>query len=295
MLNAPKVAQPLFDQFAPAFRQRTFSRMQWMVLGAILLRGRRTFTRILFVLMGLVQGHFCTFYRLFSRPRWSCWKVGRILARLIIEAVPPDQPIVVLTDTTVSEHPGRQVYGKGKHRDAVRSSHSFTAWMWGHKRVVLAIAMTIPFVNRRWALPVLIALYRPESINQQEGRRHKTPAQLARGLMRVLLGWFPEKRFVFVGDGEFSSHQTARFASRHRKQLTYVGRFYGNANLYDLPPEYSGNGRPRVKGEKQPTPQNIVAQEHAPYDTAVAWYGGEQRKVALRERRVIGTSRGTAW
>lgn len=282
MFSAPQVAQPILDQFAPVFRPRTLARMQWMVLGAILLRGRRTFTRILILLASLVQGHYSTFYRLFSRPRWSCWKAGRILAHLIIEAVPLCEAIVVLTDTTVSEHPGRKVYGKGKHRDAVRSSHSFTAWLWGHKRVVVAIAVTIPFVNRRWALPVMVALYRPESVNQQEGRRHKTPAQLARGLMRVLMGWFPEKQFIFVGDGEFSSHETARFARKHRRQLTYVGRFYADANLYEPPPAYSGKGRPRVRGEKQPAPQDVVAQGDAPYHTSVAWYGGEVRQVALR-------------
>ena len=42
-------------------------------------------------------------------------------------------------DDTVDEHRGKKVYGKGCHRDAVRSPHSFTAYRWGHKWVVLAI------------------------------------------------------------------------------------------------------------------------------------------------------------
>lgn len=143
MFPLPRVTQKLFEEFAPVFRKRTAKRMQWLVLGAIVLRGRRTFTRILRLLCGLVPGHFLKFYRLFSRPRWSSWKAGRILARLIIESAPLGEPIVVQCDTTVSEHPGRCVYGKDKHRDAVRSSHSYTAWRWGHKRVVLAVALSI--------------------------------------------------------------------------------------------------------------------------------------------------------
>ena len=31
----------------------------------------------------------------------------------------------------MTQHPGKKVYGKGKHRDAVRSSHSYTAFRWG--------------------------------------------------------------------------------------------------------------------------------------------------------------------
>ena len=50
------------------------------------------------------------------------------------------QGVVYLAgDETVTEHPGRKVFGKGRHRDAKRSSHSFVAHLWGHKWVVLAI------------------------------------------------------------------------------------------------------------------------------------------------------------
>ena len=47
-------------------------------------------------------------------------------------------------DDTVTEHPGPQVYGKGCHRDPVRSTHSFTAFRWGHKWVVLALLVRFP-------------------------------------------------------------------------------------------------------------------------------------------------------
>ncbi len=50
--------------------------------------------------------------------------------------------------------------GKGCHRDPVRSTHSYTAYRWGHKWVVLAILVKFPFASRAWALPVLAALYR---------------------------------------------------------------------------------------------------------------------------------------
>lgn len=280
MFQPPKAARPVFQKLAPAFSERIGRRMQWLVLGAILVPGCRSLTRILVLVTGLVEGHFSSFYRLFSRPHWSCWKLGRLLAALVIELIPEDEAVVAICDTTVTEHPGDKVYGKGKHRDAVRSSHTFTAWLWGHKWVVLMLAVPIPLVSRRWALPVLVALYRPESVNQAERRRHKTPSDLARSLMRVLLAWFPQRKFILVGDGDFSSHETARFAHRHRKRLAFVGKFYADAALYSPPPPYCGHGRPRVKGDKRPSPQDLVAETKC-WAARVAWYGGKKRSVGL--------------
>lgn len=281
MLNPPRAARAIFGDFAPAFTARTGQRLQTLTLGAILVPGNRTFTHILAFLAGLVQGHYTSYYRVFSRAPWLWQKLGRILAALVIDLVPQNEPVFVLGDTTVTEHRGAKVYGKGRHRDAVRSSHSYTAYRWGHQWVALAIAVPlISVITRRWALPVLVALYRTQSVNEAEGRRHKTPSDLSRQLMHLLLTWFPGRKFIFVGDGDFSSHEMARFAHRHRKQLTFVGKFYADARLYDLPPTYSGNGRPRIKGDKRPQPQEVVAGA-TPWKARVNWYGGGRRQVGL--------------
>jgi hypothetical protein len=65
----------------------------------------------------------------------------------------------IVGDDTVTEHPGDKVYGKARHRDAVRTSHSYTTWRWGHKWVVLAVLVPFPFATRPWALPILATLY----------------------------------------------------------------------------------------------------------------------------------------
>jgi hypothetical protein len=64
-------------------------------------------------------------------------------------------------DDTVEEHKGKKVWGKARHRDPVRSSRSYTAFRWGHKWVVRSILVKFPWARRPWALPVLVALYRP--------------------------------------------------------------------------------------------------------------------------------------
>ena len=96
--------------------------------------------------------------------------------------------------------------------------------------------------------------------NRAAGRRHKTPSDLMRQLLCVLLRWFPARQFVFAGDGGYANHMLTRFARRYQKRLTLVSRFYADAALYAPPPRPKTNakGRPRVKGKKLPNPQEVV-------------------------------------
>jgi hypothetical protein len=109
---------------------------------------------------------------------------------------------------------------------------------------------------------------------------HKTPAQLLRLLLRLLLRWFPDRQFLFAGDQTYGSHEMARLAPRTRGRLHVVSKFSPKARLYEPPPPYAGHGRPRVKGAKRPTPQEVVAT--APrVRLNVAWYGGGRRDVEV--------------
>jgi hypothetical protein len=96
----------------------------------------------------------------------------------------------------------------------------------------------------------------------------------------VLLRWFPERQFVLAGDQNYGSHEMAMLTPRSRARLHVVSKFYPNANLYEPPPAYADNGRPRVKGEKLPTPQEVVATAQRTR-LNVAWYGGGRRDVAV--------------
>lgn len=281
MHSIPEAAEPLLREFAPAFTQPTYHRFVVLLLAAILTTGRRTVTNLLRTVGPLAPGHASSYHRVFCRRRWSCWRLARSLAGFLLRRWVPEGSVPLCGDDTVDEHRGTKVYGKACHRDAVRSTHSFTAYRWGHKWVVLSILVKFPFATRRWALPVLVALYRSKEWNQRHGRRHKTPSHLMRQLLAVLLQWFPERKFVFAGDGGYGTHELSRFAHRHRSRLTLVSRFYPDANLYAAPPARGRKvGRPRKRGRKQPRPAQIVKRSRRSRLT-VAWYGGGQRRVEI--------------
>ena len=321
MLLIPSFAHPLLDQFAPAFFHPTYQRFLVLTVAAILTTGRRTIVNLLRTVGDLQHGDPSSYQHVLSMRRWSMMTLARILIRIILDHFVGDGPVMLAGDDTVDEHRGAKVYGKGCHRDPVRSTHSHTAFRWGHKWVVLAILVPFPFATRAWALPVLVALYRPEAKAQGSTsrpqkkvkdkskakakrraktraevardasgrplRRHKTPPELMRQLLAVLIHWFPDRQFVIAADGGYATHALARFAHRHPRHVSLVSLFYPKANLYEPPPPVVGktNGRPRKKGDKLPSPAVVVGQ--SPRERLdVSWYGGGRRAVEV----VRGTS-----
>lgn len=280
-MHWPKAAEPLITAFSIAFTRPTFQRVAVLMFGAILSLRQRTVTALLMVVGPLASGHWSDFHRVLCLRVWSNWPLGRVLAALVLELIPADQPVVCPVDDTTPQHKGKRVYGKGRHHDACRSTHSHVVWVWGHKWVVLAINVQFPFATRPWALPVLCALYRPKELNTQEGHRHKTPIHLARQLTATLLHWFPERKFILVGDGGYASHELANFCYHHRRQVTLVSRCHPAANLYEAPPtRRARTGRPRLKGRKLPVPRRAVGKARRRRFT-VHWYGGQTRRVEL--------------
>lgn len=276
----PRAARALVETLGHAFRRATALRFGLLLAAALLTVGRHTVANLLRTLGPLVPGDPSSYRRVFSQRRWSSWRLARLLARWVIEHLAPDGPVTLAGDDTVDEHRGKKVYGKGRHRDPVRSTHSYTAFRWGHKWVVVAVLVRFPFTRRLWALPVLVALYRPPA----EGRRHKTPPELLRQLLRVLLRWFPQRQFVCAADGNYATHDLARLAARRPGRLTYLSHFYADAALYEAPPRpdprAKRKGRPRLKGRKLPPPADVVAWARR-RRLNVAWYGGGRRDVEV--------------
>ena len=275
----PPEARPLVAAFVFSFTNPTYQRFSTLLVGAVLTTGRRTVANLLRTLRHLAPGHRTDYQRVLSRAPWSGLALGCALTRLVLDRLVPDGPVCLVGDDTVDGHKGPEVYGKARHRDAVRSTHTNTAWRYGHKWVVLAVLVKLPFATRPWALPVLIDLYRSAEDDRARKRPHRTPARIMCGLLRLLLMRFPDRTFVFAGDSGYGTHEVARFCHRRRARLTLVSKLHPDANLFDPPPPYAGKGRPRVKGKRRPKPRAAVAAATAFTRLDVGWYGGGKRTV----------------
>jgi hypothetical protein len=267
----PPEALPILSELVPAFTQPIYRRFVTLTLAAVLTTGRRTIANLLRTLGELAPGHRTDYQRVLSRAPWSALGLGCALAGFILAHLVPDGPVVLVGDDTVDDHPGKKVYGKARHRDPVRSTHSHTAWRYGHTWVVLAVLLHFPFAARHWVLPVLVDLYRSVEDDRRRNRPHRTPAQLMCRLLRLMLIRFPDPSFVFVGDTGYGTHEVARFCHRHRGRLTLVSKLYPEANLFEPPPPYRGNGRPPVKGARRSKPSEAVSAAMRLKRLSVAW------------------------
>jgi DDE superfamily endonuclease len=287
----PAPVHAVFAPLAPALTRPTYHRLVLLALAAILTVGGRTIANLLRYLGALAPGHSSSYHRALSHRRWPFRRLVRRYIAAVLARFAPHGPVPVAGDDTVTEHPGAKVYGKGCHRDPVRSTRSFTAYRWGHKWVVLALLVRFPFCRRPWALPLMVALYRtppkddPSAPDHGRTRRaHKTPADLLGQMLRIVMRWFPDRTFVCAADGGYATHELAELAAAHPRRLTFVSKFYADANLFEPPPPYikgQSRGRPRVKGDELPKPAQVVHDTVKPPVHEVAWYGGERRRVEI--------------
>jgi hypothetical protein len=279
-MSLPAEARPLLEALSPVFTQPTLHRFVILLGSAILTTGRRTVANLVRTAAPLTKGHRTTYQRVLSSAEWSALHLACRLSRAVLAMIPADQPVILVGDDTVDGHPGRLVYGKARHRDPVRSSHGYTAWRHGHEWVVLAVLVRSPRANRPRAPPVLVDLYRGEEDDRERRRPHRTPARVMTTPLRVMLPWFPERKFVFVGDSGYGTHGMARFVRRHRAHLSLVSKLHPEANLFEPPPPYSGKGRPPVKGPRRPKPKQAAAGAELRTEE-VARYGGGRREVGV--------------
>jgi hypothetical protein len=280
MDSIPTLALPLFLEFAPALTQPTFRRAVVLVIAALLTTGRRTINNRLRTVGILAPGDPSSYRRVLSAAHWSGLRLAAALTRFVVRHFATGSVLRLVGDDTVDEQRGKKVYGKARHRDPIRSSHSYTTYRYGHKWVVVALLVRFPFGTRPWALPLLVVLYRSPKDNQARGRRQQTPTALVQWQLRLLLRWLPDRTFLFAGDSGDGSHELAWFAQQQGGRLALVSRFYPDANWYEPPPPYRGKGRPRGKGAKLPSPAQVVATA-ARTRLEVAWYGGGRRQVEV--------------
>ena len=275
----PAEAGRLIAALAPAFTTPTFRHVRLLLAAAFLTTGRRTVANLVRTVGALAAAHRTTYQRVPSSASWSGLHVGCLLGHFVLHRLVPAGRVTLIGDDTVESHPGRRVYCKARHRDPVRSSHSYTAWRYGHKWVVLAVLVRLPFATRPWALPIL---RRPVPRRRDRPSRRPTPPDPGRlDAPAAAVGLDPRSRPAI-----YLRRRCRLWHARPRSLRPPAPRPAGSgqqvaphANLFAPPPRYRGTGRPRVKGRPLPKPRAAVAQRRRFCLRTVGWYGGGTRRV----------------
>src|SRR5215208_2028037 len=167
--------------FAPVFvQQRTWSRAELLLIGAILAPGKRTVTSVLRIAGLSRERRFTNYHRVLNRAAWDARSAARLLLGLLIAAFVPAGPVVLGIDDTIERRRGRRIAAKGIYRDPVRSSRGHFVKASGLRWLRVMLSAPVPWVDCVRALPFLTVLAPSERYCRERGRRHKKLTDWAR-------------------------------------------------------------------------------------------------------------------
>jgi hypothetical protein len=289
--DVPSNLAAWLQPFKGGFTTPTWQYVQVLVMGAILVPGRRTVASALRV-MGLSQIlNFTNYHRVLNRNVWSSrWLSQRLLLRLVNAFFPDGKPVVIGLDDSIERRWGGSIKARGIYRDAVRSSRSHLVKVSGLRWLSIMALPEIPWAGRCWALPFLSLLAPSRRYWQEHKKDKREPKKLTdwarQGLIQVAR-WLPGRRIIAVGDAAFASIE---LLDDVRPWVTMITRLRLDAALYNPPPRRKPGtlGRPRVVGKRQPSLEKRFARSKTRWCRLVVtgWYG--------RGERTLDVASGTA-
>ncbi len=254
----PVLLQALFQLLQahrPAFRQeRTYQRSVGLVMGELFSFARHTVTQGLLAL-GITDGDWSAWYRLFSRPRFDETRLADCLLQETLEQVPPSEPYGVAMDGTTLHRSSLKMPGTSWLRDS-----RFSAFRPGIHRAQR-------FLHGAWLTPLqegfsraiplrFLPAFPPKAVPSAAAPRREWQAGLA------FLSWLrsgldqagrTQQLILALADGGFDVIELWRGLP---ERVILIVRTARNRRLFYLPqPEaHPGPGRPAEYGEQAPHP-----------------------------------------
>jgi hypothetical protein len=259
---------------------------QVLLIGTILVPGRRTVTAALRIMGLSAERQFQTYHRVLNRAAWSSWALSRTLLLLLVKTFVPTGPIICGLDDTIERRRGAKIKAKGIYRDPVRSSHGHFVKASGLRWLSLMLLAPIPWAKRTWALPFLTCLAPSERFYEEKARAHKKLTDWGRQMVMQLRRWLPERQLVIVADSSFAAILWLFQLSQLPGQIILIVRFRLDAALYEPAPKQrhpSQRGRTRKKGQRLPTLEQVAQNAKTKWQRVAIpdWYGEGRRIVEI--------------
>jgi hypothetical protein len=265
--------------YAACFQARSYATFQWLVLGWVQCLERRTLTAVALASGAVGVRHLSVFHRFFARAQWSLDAVGPVVFQQALRWLPADQPIYRLGDDTLARKQGKCVSLAAMHHAPLLSTARQPFFSFGHVWVVRAVGVPLPMGRGRgFALPILVRLYtgakrggradapaRPTTGKRRQvaeaahaARDRRTKLELLPEMVGVVAGWVPGRTCYLAVDSAYAG----RALLEHRPpNVEVVSRLRLDAALWAPAPERrpGQQGRPRRRGMRLPTPQQVAA------------------------------------
>jgi hypothetical protein len=266
----------LLQQFFSAFTAPGTQVFLALISGWVLCTARHTITGILPFADPKGQHAHDAFHRFLPDARWDMNALWKLLTVLLVKTFAAQGILELDLDDTLFHRSGRKVCGAGWWRDAVRSTRTHTVYAWGLNLVVLTLRVYPPWGGEPLGLPILMRLHR---------KGGDSLIDLAQGMLQQLAGWMPERAFRLHADGFY-----ATLAGRRLVRIHLISRMRRDAVLYEpLPatgPKKSKRGRPRTRGRRLSTPEQMAGRVRS-WRSVTTVERGKVRKRLIYARRVL--------
>lgn len=271
-VTLPGTLSRVLATFRPCFTAPTFETFAALVAGLVAQPVARTVCGML-TGAGLARvWHHCRAHRFFSMARWCPQQWGLLLAEVIVTALlPSGAAVTVAVDDTLFRRRGKKVHGVGWFHDGSAAGQAKLGF--GNNWVVVAIIVTLPFLTRPVALPVLAALAVKGGASKPD---------LARDLVDLIAEHFADRDVHIVADAAYGCGAFIGLGDG----MTMTTRAKTNAVFCHVAPPRTGKrGRPRLKGERVGTPADIASTARWK-TTGVSCYG-TTRTVQIAEQTCL--------
>lgn len=238
-----------------------------LMTGWVLTVGKRTISNVIAATRLHEVENFVTLYRFFARAVWNPDHVAeRIFEMMVSVLLPQGSEVVVIVDDTLNKHCGKKICGAGWQHDGSAPKHSRKK-AYGLCFVVMGLAASLPGIGDRvFCLPFAARLWWPQGVKTPPKRRlRKTKPQLAADLIRLTKRWLDSGRTLrVVADISYTCEAVIRDLP---DGVHFTGRVRKDSALWEPPvlPIERPRGRPRTKGKRLPTPEEMFT------DTTLPW------------------------
>jgi DDE superfamily endonuclease len=223
-VTLPASLSALLTVFAPCFTARSFRTFGALACGFLGQTGKRT-------VCGMLTGAGLSriwphdrAHSFFSRARWDPGDLGLAAARLAVAVlVPAGQPVTVAIDDTLFRRRGKKIWAASWFHDGSAPGPAKTGY--GNNWVVAAIVVTLPFLARPVALPVLAKLV-------VKGTTSASRLWLSRQMAGLLADALPGRDIHVVADAAYAGKELRKLPG----QVTWTTRLRKDAALWELPP-----------------------------------------------------------
>ncbi len=262
--------------FQPVFTTPGFAVFIRLASAWVRCPGRHTLTRLYALAEPAEYRAHDAYHRFFPQGAWSLGELWRLLAQLLVATFYPHGVIPLDLDDTLFHKSGRNNQSAAWWRDAVRSTGQKVVHCFGLNLVVLTLRVVPPWGGEPLGLPVSMRLHR---------KKGRGLLDLAHDMMEEWAAWFPERCFSLCADGFY-----APLAGAGLPRTEVTSRIRRDAALFAPLPachrRKRKQGRPRTKGRRLPTPEQM-ARTRLPWRKVTVLLRGKPRQRWVHAQPVL--------